>query len=109
MYGDDAVFYISGKDPVTINRKLQEDLDKIGNWMKFNKLTVNVAKSKYLLVGSKSMLGKVRHHNIVLSLDNNEFDRVLRYEYLGVFIDQTLSFEHTANTTYARAILTRRY
>lgn len=103
LYADDAVFYISGSDLLDINRRLQEDLVAIGKWMKFNKLTVNVAKSKFMLVGSKSMLKKVKNFDLRLTIDNVCLESVTKYDYLGVAIDQTLSFEYTANVTYARA------
>ncbi len=52
MYADDGTLQVVNKDIRTIELKLTDALAKIVNWMKLNKLTVHLGKTKVQLVGS---------------------------------------------------------
>ena len=52
MYADDTSLTLSAYDPTTLEEKLNKDLDKVQKWLKSNKLTLNVKKTKYVIIGS---------------------------------------------------------
>ena len=54
MYADDTIFYFNPEDfnSETMNDDINlclESLDKINVWLKLNKLTVNVSKTKFMV------------------------------------------------------------
>lgn len=102
LYADDVVIYSSGNCPLTAINNLQSDLDKINQWTIHNKLTINVKKSKYLIVGTPRMLNPVPGDSLSLSLGGKSLERVFNFEYLGVIIDEGLNFEKAANSVYSR-------
>ena len=50
MYADDTILTFAAKDPDTLQVKMNSDLDTIQTWLKVNKLTLNVKKTKYMLI-----------------------------------------------------------
>ena len=80
----------SALDYTTAHRKMQHDLDNIANWCKSNKLTLNISKTKSMLLGTKHRIKKTRY--MPLNINNKQIDYVISYKYLGITIDQTLNF-----------------
>ena len=58
MNADDTSLTLSAYDPTTL--KVNKDLDDVQKWLKSNKLTLNVKKTKYMIIGSHYRL---RHLN----------------------------------------------
>ena len=56
-------------------------LDKIQTWLKVNKLTLNVKKTKYTLIGSRPKLDLVSN-NFAVKVDNIPIERVTVYKSL---------------------------
>ena len=56
MYADDTSLTLSAYDPATLEEKLNKDLDEVQKWLKSNKLTLNVKKTKYMIIGSHYQL-----------------------------------------------------
>ena len=90
LYADDTVLVTSANIYHVAHRDMQHDLDNIANWCKSNKLTINISKTKCMLLGTKQRIRKTRHYPLCINNINLEY--VLLYKYLGVTIDQTLSF-----------------
>ena len=63
MYADDTTVTSAAEDPDTLQVKMNSDLNKIQTWLKVNKLTLNVKKTKYMLIGSRPKLGLVSFIN----------------------------------------------
>jgi hypothetical protein len=56
MYADDTNLAYSGSDINTIQFHLNEDLENINEWLISNKLTLNMTKTEYMLIGSRQRL-----------------------------------------------------
>jgi len=50
MYADDTSLTLSAYDPTTLEEKLNKDLEEVQKWLKSNKLTLNVKKTKYMII-----------------------------------------------------------
>lgn len=50
LYADDAVLIYTSDNLDTIQIKIQEDINKISHWLKVNKLTININKTKFMLL-----------------------------------------------------------
>ena len=66
-------------------------------WFNTNQLTVNIKKTKGMQFGKKSLLNKTRLPH--LKVNEEETQYVNNYNYLGIKLDNKLSFELHANET----------
>ena len=75
---------------------LNQDLDGLALWLYDHKLTLNVSKSKLMLIGGPKKLNTLEE--FTLKIKEKELDRVNCYKYLGVIINENLSWtDHAKN------------
>ena len=89
LYVDDTTLYVIGKSLCCMRAKIQADLSSLANWLKVNKLKLNVAKTKYMLFSKEGVTPKVG-----LQVDSEPIMQTLAFRYLGVWLDNELSFLH---------------
>ena len=97
MYADDTTLYLCGKDQVELQNKMQEDLDRVGVWLKCNKLNLNIDKTNFMIIGTKQriMVHDTGDDPISIKFDGKELTRVRSTKCLGVMIDENLTWhEH---------------
>ncbi len=92
MYADDTAVFYFAKDVDEMVVSIQYDMQSISYWMKQNRLSLNVSKTKFMMVGSKQRLS--RTGNITISLNGEKIESVQNFKYLGMILDQQLHF-HT--------------
>ena len=98
LYADDMVLVTSAPNVYTVHLHLQHDLENVANWCKGNKLSINVKKTKGMLLGTRSRVKK-RGTIPPLTIQDSTIDLVFQYKYLGVTIDEILSFRAHLNKT----------
>ena len=87
LFADDAVFYVCNDSFIECVNMICELIINLENWVKNNRLTVNVSKTKLMLFSSKNI------QNLPTLYYNNEtIQWVKSITYLGVIIDDRLSF-----------------
>ena len=75
------------------------NLDQISQWINSNKLTINLNKSKFKLVGP-SVIADNQMLTFVLKIQNQNLERVKEYKYLGVIFDEKLNWKaHISHLT----------
>jgi len=90
MFADDTAFYCHENSLTDLQLKLNADLAAIKSWLHDNKLTLNVAKSKFMIIGSRM---KLSQFNDIALVDNNDWlENVTEFKYLGVTINQYLTW-----------------
>ena len=93
MYADDTTFYFSSFEFDIIKCTLQKDLNNIYDWLKANKLSLNVAKTNSILVCNNVKRSKLPVDELSLSLNNDTLDQVKSTNYLGVILDEEFTFK----------------
>ena len=56
MYADDTSITFVGSNADEMNNCINLDLERIRAWLAANKLTLNMTKTEFLLIGSKQRL-----------------------------------------------------
>ena len=50
LFADDSIIFCSGQDPEQLSKDLTIELQKLHVWFSVNKLSLNVAKTNYMLL-----------------------------------------------------------
>jgi len=96
MYADDTALTSSAEDPYVLEHKMNYDMNLIQSWLTANKLTLNVKKTKYRLIGSQFKLSQI-HNDFTVKVHNTPLDRVSKHKSLGVLIDESLNWRPHKN------------
>ena len=87
MFVDGTSLTAYGKSIEKIELGLNEDLEKIRVWLQANKLSLNVARTEYMLIGSRQRLANLPlEPNVCIGSD--PIKRVRVTKILGVYIDE---------------------
>ncbi|CAB3984748.1 Hypothetical predicted protein [Paramuricea clavata] len=88
---DDIAMFCPASTAVELQAKLDFDLQGVMNWLRNNKLLLNVPKSKLMIIGNSRKLKEFA--NIQLIANDTPLERVQNFKYLGVVIDENLSWK----------------
>ena len=70
MYADDTSITIPGENSHELQTTMQGELSALNLWLKVNKLSLNVAKTEFMIVGSRQKLDAVAdNHCINLNIE----------------------------------------
>ena len=89
MYADDTYITYADVDVNSIQLNLNHDLGNLNKWLISNKLTLNTAKTEFMLIGSRQKLSTLSSQP-ELSIDNVPIENVTSVKSLGIFIDENL-------------------
>ena len=95
MYADYTSLCHMGNDVSKLETAINEDLKLLDKWLKGNKLSLNVAKKKSMLICTKPKRRILENNDIKLTLmiRDREIDLVDEIKYLGVNLDDSLSWK----------------
>ena len=91
MYADDTVMYFTNLCTSEITRGVQDDLNRVVQWMKSSRHIFNQSKTKSMLFGSWQNLAK--SPNFCIQIYGKTLERVAKFSYLGVVLDENLSWK----------------
>ena len=97
MSADDTTLTSSAEDPCVLEHKMNYDMNLIQSWLSGNKLTLNVKKTKYMLIGSQFKLSQI-NSDFTVKVNNTPLERVIKHKSLGVQIDESLNWRPHINT-----------
>ena len=97
LYADDALIYCTGNSIVELNNSMQKCVDDIQEWYEQNKLVINRPKSNVMLVTTRQMLYHMVDKEFNVLIDNQKLLQCTSMTYLGVEIDNTLSWDAQTN------------
>ena len=98
MYADDTLLYCAGTDINDICTKVNEDLEYVKTWLDQNKLSLNIEKSEFMLLGTRNRLNKINESNVDIRIKGMQLKRVKKCKHLGIIIDENLTWrDHIIN------------
>lgn len=92
MYADDTSLTIASDNVHVLEQQMNHDMSEIHTWLQANKLSLNVVKTKYMIIASQH---KIRHltHQFQIEVNHQLLKREKGYKYLGVEIDDSLTWK----------------
>ena len=94
MYADDTTLYFNLEDFNEQDKEsaINNELQKIHDWLQRNKLTLNVAKTKFMTFHKRREVPDLK-----LSLNNKDIDKVNTFSFLGILVDSDLCWKSHIN------------
>ena len=97
LFADDTMLYMGHKNLVYLEWCIMEDLKNISDWFKANYLTLNLSKTVGMLFSPKIPKNTPR-----LKFDDVEIPFIEKTKFLGIWIDNKLSWHAHINTLILR-------
>ena len=91
LFADDTFLCTQNKSFSLLKKEVNDELDKIFNWLASNKLTLNMKKSKYMLVTNNHI------PEFCIRINHSLLERCKSYKYLGVVFDEKLNWDAHIN------------
>ena len=88
IFADDTNIFCVGDKATDVICSINTELEKLTEWFKVNKLSLNVLKSNYMV------FGKNRSHLPDVKLNGVTLEKVFFTKFLGVIIDYKLNWEN---------------
>jgi hypothetical protein len=89
LFADDTLITLSGENSADLMEQLNTDLSSLSKWLNYNKLKLNIEKSKFMVITNK----KIHKNDIDLKIGNQRIERVCQMKYLGVVLDDELKMD----------------
>ena len=91
LFADDSNLFLSGNDPQIIQDTMNVELKNISEWLKANKLSLNIKKTHYMLFSNinRSQL----QPSIQIEIDNQKIIYTTKTKFVGVVIDHKLNWK----------------
>ena len=104
MYADDTNLSVAGTLVKDIETRLNLELENVHVWLRANKLTLNVKKTEYMLIGSYKRITNVQNENTMeIKIGNKEINRTKSTKSLGVIIDEHLVWKEHIDSISIKA------
>ena len=92
MFADDTTLTVCGKSSQDLSLAMNHDLNKVNDWLMANKLSLNLSKTEYMLIGSRHNINNLTEKPCI-SVGGKHLKQVILTESLGVYVDQFLSWD----------------
>ena len=93
LFADDSNLFYSGHDINDLTNSINEEMQSVLYWLEVNKLSLNVSKTHYMIFSSRN----ANIPDIDIRIRNAMIDRVSHTKFLGVQIDEKLTWKHHIN------------
>ena len=90
LFADDTICLVSGACLKNVFERVKKCLSRLRGWLNANKLTLNLDKTCYSIFHSKRKIIPNEFNSI--SFENHDIKRCTSTKYLGVTIDEVLSW-----------------
>ena len=111
LFADDTCSYSSASSADEAISNMNSDLDLVFQWFEQNKLSLNLSKTKSMLIAKHVARIRCWDKPLQVLINHNPFAWVSKYKYLGVMIDEDLAWrdhiEYISSKAYQRLALLR--
>ena len=99
LFADDTTILYSDEDIESKIELVNRELKEVSNWFQANKLSVNASKTNFMLMGTTYRTNKyvntfTNGNKFNIILDNIILERVDRTKFLGLIIDENLTWKY---------------
>ena len=93
MFVDDTnITFVAGTTS-ELESLINIELQNLNQWLQANRLSLNVAKTEFMIISSRQKQLTKTHNHINIKIENNRIKRVASAKSLGVTVDERLSWD----------------
>ena len=96
LYAGDTALFMFDKNLCTLNKRVNDELINIDNWLKSNKLTPNYTKTKFMIISHDKNAKSI----FEVTINKVPISNCYSYKCLGIIFDDDLKwktpFEHVS-------------
>lgn len=92
LYADDAALLYAVDNPAELQLAMQHDINLLHGWLSKNVMSLNTVKTCYVTFGKARTID-----DIDITVDGETIKRVNKFKYLGLIIDDDLTFGDHVN------------
>jgi hypothetical protein len=97
LFADDTTVFYSHKDVSILCKTINSELKEVCNWFKGNKLSLNAKKTNLMYLGTRMQTKNIKANSDIY-LDGCKLDRVHEAKFLGITIDENLTWKKQIDT-----------
>ena len=90
LFADDTNVFYSHQDLHYLVNTMNKEMNKLSEWLKINKLTLNLEKTKYILFKPRQ---KRQYMPVDLFIDGTNINQVHETSFLGVVLDENITWK----------------
>ena len=94
MFADDTNISYAANTLSELENVINSELKNLKYWLEANKLSLNIAKTEFMIIGSRQRMHAHSNENINIDLDGNVIKQVDEAKSLGLIIDKNLSWSN---------------
>ena len=93
MFADDTNLFFSHRNISTLFLTVNNELHKIGEWFKANRLSLNIKKTKYTFFHKNSVKYNMPLKLPGLKVADRAIERTNAINFLGVLLDENITWK----------------
>ena len=84
MYADDTNISMQSNNLSELENLMNAEIGNLNTWLEANKLSLNIAKTEFMIIGSRQRLSTFDNQNVEVRVNNKHIIRVLKSKSLGL-------------------------
>ena len=104
MFADDTNITVAADSLTELENKINLDLENLNRWLVANRLSLSVAKTEFMVIGSHQRVRASGNEEINVEISGKSITRVHKVKSLGLLIDEHLTWKDHVVKKISKAI-----
>jgi hypothetical protein len=104
MFADDTNISIAANSVTELEKIINSDLKNLHQWLLANRLSLNIAKTEFMIIGSREWLLVHDNEHIRIEIDRKTIKSVNETKSLGLQIDEHLTYGHDMSKIFPKRL-----
>ena len=92
IFADDTNITFAASTMTNLDKAVNLELRNLQRWLITNRLSLNIAKTEFMVIGSNQRIHTLSNNQIDIEIDGKSIKKVKEAKSLGLFIDEHLSW-----------------
>ena len=97
MYAHDTNITFQSRDLTELEDKMNMELINLNTWLTSNKLSLNIVKTEFMVIGSRQRLATFNDNDLKVFVNDKKIKKVKTTNSLGLTIDEHLTWKDHIN------------
>lgn len=106
LYADDIAIVYGAKNATELKKQMEDDLILLNCWLQNHFLLMNLRKTKFIYFEGRAQNDFFIPGGLKISVNDYNIERVSSFDYLGLLIDENLSFINHIDSISSRIVST---